>query len=66
RNQRESPLLRLPAEVRSMVWEYVFGGYHIYVYPREIHRRILRLMTVCRQIFMEAVLLPFRLNTWHI
>ncbi|XP_014556440.1 hypothetical protein COCVIDRAFT_99796, partial [Bipolaris victoriae FI3] len=94
-----SPLLRLPAEVRSMVWEYVFGCYHIYVYPGDIfasdlhgiplsinsrvrlefwskdtmapyqkmrHQPTLGLMTVCRQIYMEAVLLPFQLNTWHI
>ncbi|KAF5853428.1 hypothetical protein GGP41_001971 [Bipolaris sorokiniana] len=30
----ESPLLRLPAEMRLMIWDQVFGGYHIYAYPR--------------------------------
>lgn len=82
-----------------MVWEFVFGGYQIYVYPREMlisivhgipttinsgvllefrsgdkmtldqktrHQPTLKLMTVCRQMYMGAVLLPFKLNMWHI
>ncbi|EMD93791.1 hypothetical protein COCC4DRAFT_151951 [Bipolaris maydis ATCC 48331] len=36
----ESPLLRLPEEIRLMIWEQVFGGYHIYAYPRRNSTRI--------------------------
>ncbi|KAF2118580.1 hypothetical protein BDV96DRAFT_643819 [Lophiotrema nucula] len=27
-NQTKSPLLRLPAELRNQIWEYVFTGLH--------------------------------------
>ncbi|KAF2624547.1 hypothetical protein BU25DRAFT_461074 [Macroventuria anomochaeta] len=35
RNQRESPFLRLPGEVRNRIYEHALGGKHIsYLYPR--------------------------------
>lgn len=36
RNQRESPLLRLPAELRIRIYEYALGGLEIRIIPRII------------------------------
>lgn len=40
-NQQTSPLLRLPAELRNKIYEYVFGGEHLLVYTQN-KRRLVR------------------------
>jgi len=77
-NQRNSPLLRLPAELRNQIYKYALGGHivllgttHELVYPRKprlypeepiSHFALLR---VCSQIHAEAALLPYSLNIFH-
>jgi len=71
KNARDSPLLRLPPEIRSMIWEYVLGEHTIrmgeswhFTFPAQgtaqIHFDLLR---VCRQVYVEASNLPRTLNT---
>ncbi|KAH8733005.1 hypothetical protein GQ44DRAFT_766072 [Phaeosphaeriaceae sp. PMI808] len=74
RNQRESSLLRLPAEIRNIIYEYVLGG-RTYRFKDALHfkharlntngeRHTLGLLSVCHQIYSEASLLPYSLNTF--
>lgn len=78
RNQRESPLLRLPAELRHNIYEQILGGK---LYLVKLDRPRFNLVTkcedssfsddatilrVCRQIHYEARLLPFQLNVFDI
>ncbi|KAL1795123.1 hypothetical protein ACET3X_006939 [Alternaria dauci] len=71
RNHRKSPLLRLPAELRNKIYEYVFLSQPIrpfrehrewphWAYPRSQ----LNLLEACRQIYLEAKLFPFALNVF--
>ncbi|KAF1832936.1 hypothetical protein BDW02DRAFT_624666, partial [Decorospora gaudefroyi] len=75
RNQRDSPLLRLPAELRNKIYRFVLGGNHIRPYcetvmgvwevsfPGWAYSRLqLALLEVCRQVYAETKLLPFSLN----
>jgi hypothetical protein len=81
RNKHESPLLRLPGEIRNEIYAYVLGNKH-YCVATSNHidhdtgqtlspngfltsSKDLALLTVCRQIHTEAHLLPFVLNTFH-
>ncbi|KAF1949071.1 hypothetical protein CC80DRAFT_540543 [Byssothecium circinans] len=76
RNAQRSPLLRLPAEVRNSVFKYALGGQHTFDVtkirkaPRSARsgqqywRIPLHLLQVCRQIYHEACLLPFLLNSF--
>jgi len=67
RNAIESPLLRLPAELKNAIYGYVLG-YGTYVAltfgTRPVllpsRRNYLALFATCRQIYVEAALLPFR------
>lgn len=72
RNQNQSPILRLPAEIRNKVYKYVLGG-RIYRFKDAIdrgravldtkgERHILGLLLVCHQTYSEASLLPYSLN----
>ena len=74
-NQRESPFLRLPAELRNKIYGYVLGGKD-YKSPfwqafessqDELLRdkESLSLLSVCRQIYKETSILPFQLNTFQ-
>ncbi|CAN9339028.1 unnamed protein product [Alternaria sp. RS040] len=75
-NQRNSPLLRLPAELRNRVYEYALGGHEIWVTTPipETKTKIyldrwgdvpaFTLLKVCSQIYAEAALLPYSLNTF--
>ncbi|KAF1840622.1 uncharacterized protein K460DRAFT_259121, partial [Cucurbitaria berberidis CBS 394.84] len=78
RNQRESPLLRLPGEIRNRIYDYAFSGHIVHVlgpsreYP--MYRAtdwqptgyslstLNNTTTLCRQIRSETVLLPLERN----
>ncbi|KAF2850756.1 hypothetical protein T440DRAFT_518050 [Plenodomus tracheiphilus IPT5] len=73
-NAKQSPLLRLPAELRNQIWELVLGGNICYVdrKPWSMHNRKRQsfrvtnvhsaLLRICRQVYSETALLPFQLN----
>ncbi|KAH4935014.1 hypothetical protein HBI79_080140 [Parastagonospora nodorum] len=76
---QDSPLLRLPGELRSRIWEYVLGGYELrsmdiknsqqitiqrMVPPFAERRNGTQLLRTCRQIYTETALLPYRANTF--
>ncbi|CAN9337104.1 unnamed protein product [Alternaria alternata] len=78
-NQRNSPLLRLPAELRNRIYEYALGGHKIYMVIRFSENKeklwldrtdrcgvvpAFTLLKVCSQINAEAALLPYSLNTF--
>ncbi|KAI4648275.1 hypothetical protein J4E93_004687 [Alternaria ventricosa] len=78
-NQRNSPLLRLPAEIRNLIFGYALGGrtFHIShnIYQdvtkntnvsknTSVSKNALALLAVCRQVFAETALLPFSSNTF--
>ncbi|KAH7086856.1 hypothetical protein FB567DRAFT_526366 [Paraphoma chrysanthemicola] len=78
RNQLESPLLRLPAELRNEICKLVLGnteisflpwvplpwGLFIHHYGRYYGTYVLSLTQVCRQLHQETQLLPFQLNNF--
>ncbi|KAF1835439.1 hypothetical protein BDW02DRAFT_495992 [Decorospora gaudefroyi] len=73
-NQQDSPLLRLPPEIRNRIFGYVLGGktFHIeYSVNTETitnttkSEHALSPLAVCRQVFAETALLPFSLNTFR-
>ncbi|KAG9201577.1 hypothetical protein G6514_005584 [Epicoccum nigrum] len=73
---QQSPLLRLPTELRTKIWSYVLGstiyrgkGYSCtgddQFVPRD--RSIsLTLLQTCRQIYSETTMLPFTLNIFSV
>ncbi|KAF2270746.1 hypothetical protein CC78DRAFT_596414 [Lojkania enalia] len=77
RNRNESPLLRLPGELRNQIFEYVLDlGYELRTSNSYIKRRgmspivhagkrnALSLLHVCRQLYDETTILPYTLNTF--
>ncbi|RYN20526.1 hypothetical protein AA0112_g10711 [Alternaria arborescens] len=72
RNATSSPLFRLPAEIRNMVFNHVFQderycigpGYWMEDYPSL--RRNLSLLLVSRQLYHETVLLPYKLAVFQL
>ncbi|CAE7000757.1 hypothetical protein CFE70_001059 [Pyrenophora teres f. teres 0-1] len=71
-NATNSPLLRLPAELRNQIYEYALGGHIFYFYTecsneyphdRFFHNDI-ALVYVCRQLNAETALLPYALNSF--
>ncbi|KAF2030008.1 hypothetical protein EK21DRAFT_66407 [Setomelanomma holmii] len=78
-NNQNSPLLRLPPELRNKIWRYVLGGnvlrwtlvsssryslkYRMAPPPGQIILG-LDLLRTCRQIYAETALLPYQLNTF--
>ncbi|KAF2132549.1 hypothetical protein P153DRAFT_382174 [Dothidotthia symphoricarpi CBS 119687] len=70
RNQHDSPLLGLPAELRNKIYGYVLCGKTI---AFELFRTVpgfdennFNLLRTCRQIHAEAQLLPYAKNTFLI
>jgi hypothetical protein len=70
-NQQGSLLLRLPVELRHLIFRYALGGktYKIEYGPQRGRstnttksEHGLALLAVCRQVFIETSLLPFRSN----
>ncbi|KAF2118244.1 hypothetical protein BDV96DRAFT_643498 [Lophiotrema nucula] len=70
-NARESPLLRLPGEIRHEIWGHVVYDPRVdfFNYWKRINRQMdgyLNFLLVSRQIYTEARFLPFTLNTFHL
>ena len=72
-NQLNSPLLRLPAELRNLIYHYALGNctlivstfnHRLCLYQRDIPA--FPLLVVCTQIHAEAAILPYSLNTFNI
>lgn len=75
RNQN-SPLLRLPAELRTQIWNYVLGYkllsmWYTYKLPLRQARiaapytdrtNVMDLLRTCRQIYVESACVPYSLN----
>ena len=71
-NSLNSPLLRLPAEIRSMIFTYVFSGEE-YIFRGHDNHPItcggsfeyqnMGLLLVSRQSYAETALLPYQLGT---
>ncbi|KAF2277408.1 uncharacterized protein EI97DRAFT_290545 [Westerdykella ornata] len=82
RENANSPLLRLPPEIRNMIFRYAVGGmtFDFTACERPWLQRLrgwkprvnnpikncFSLLRVCRQIYSETALLPFSANTFHI
>jgi hypothetical protein len=73
RNSASSPLLRLPAELRTIIFRYVFASkiYHFgYVpgleleYVGSMAQNNMGLMLVSRQVHFEAAYIPYELGTF--
>ncbi|KAI4907571.1 hypothetical protein J4E90_009600 [Alternaria incomplexa] len=72
--QLNSPLLRLPAELRNLIYRYALGDRTLILstiddetlrlYQRDIPA--FALLALCKQIHSETVLLPYSLNTFDI
>lgn len=82
-NQKQSPLLKLPPELRNKIYDHVLEGMcvslvkynnskpnHIeYIHSASgcaIVGNPLNLLSVCRQVYLEASLLPYTLNSFQI
>jgi len=70
RNALVSPLLRLPAEVREMIWTHAMSGYIIkprsLLFVKEVPPVVefrFSLLLVSQQTYHETAVLPHRLNT---
>jgi hypothetical protein len=73
---QQSPLLRLPTELRTKIWTYVLGSTIYrgkgYTYTGEAQfvprdRSIgLSLLQTCRQVYSETTMLPFALNIFSV
>ena len=72
KHNSETSLLRLPAEIRNLIWEYALGGRTIRCFALSFPTPTSRiakgannaLLRVCRQIYAETALSPYRMNTF--
>ncbi|KAI4948626.1 hypothetical protein J4E86_007974 [Alternaria arbusti] len=71
-NSVDSPLLRLPAEIRNMIFTYVFSGeeyllrrhdYSTLICGEAVTDINMSLLLVSRQAYSETALLPYKLGT---
>lgn len=75
-NQKQSPLLRLPAELRNWIYEYALGSltirkclfrphkFRAFDTSRQERTNLTALASTCRQLYGETRLLPFELNVF--
>jgi hypothetical protein len=78
RSNQDTPLLRLPAEIRNRIWQFALGGkvyrqQHVTgnrrgkLMPQPCERgNAFLLLRTCRQIYAETGVLPFTINTFSI
>ncbi|KAI4674194.1 uncharacterized protein J4E84_010700 [Alternaria hordeiaustralica] len=64
RNALESPLLRLPRELRDLIWTFTFTGTAKPACKEVSRYSPFRVLTVCRQIYTEAISLAGPFLTW--
>ncbi|KAG9201527.1 hypothetical protein G6514_005534 [Epicoccum nigrum] len=75
KNQETSPLLRLPAEIRNIIWRYALGGKTFVATDKwETDFKLSRsskdpengtaLLRTCRQLFLEAACYPITLGSF--
>lgn len=72
-NKRESPFLGLPNELRNEIYRYALGGkdyesmFGADSKPLQDKpdKKSISLLSVCFQIYMDTVVLPFELNTFQ-
>ncbi|KAL1794579.1 hypothetical protein ACET3X_006395 [Alternaria dauci] len=64
------PFLRLPAELRNLIYTHVFSGnIHVVfdgICPRSLQESNLGLLLVSRQVHAECALLPYELSTFDL
>lgn len=78
-NVEQSPLLRLPQEIRDIIWIYVMGNKEIKTDTRKPSNLLssdgvgtanplidLSLVETCRQIYSETVFLPYQKHTFWV
>lgn len=74
KQNQNSPLLRLPPEIRNRIWEYTLGHNTFRVIRARGRKALFTLapdepginvaiLRGCRQIYSETALMPFQLNT---
>jgi hypothetical protein len=76
KSNQESPLLRIPPEIRNRIWEYALGGKNFRQQPRGRKQMFVpmprervnasALLRTCRQIYAETALIPFAVNTFSV
>ncbi|KAF1840623.1 uncharacterized protein K460DRAFT_371826 [Cucurbitaria berberidis CBS 394.84] len=77
-DKQSSPLLRVPAEIRIIIWTHVLGGetFSIHCWRRytpfgfasriiQKKRNFLALLATSRQVYSETRLLPFQFNAFR-
>jgi hypothetical protein len=79
KNNQDSPLLRLPPELRDRIWGFAIGAHVLRVVytnspanktvvkiqpPFKENRNTLALLRTCRQIYSETALLPYKSSTY--
>jgi hypothetical protein len=62
----ESPLLRMPAEIRNKIFRYALGGRTLVIHRPDMitnrEKNSLALLATCRQLYAETALVPFCAN----
>ncbi|KAF1997458.1 hypothetical protein P154DRAFT_393774, partial [Amniculicola lignicola CBS 123094] len=61
KNRTQSPLLRLPSEIRNQIYDLVFSGKKVYMgtehqlfeWPAYLHNVSISLLCACRQLYAE-------------
>ncbi|KAF2034836.1 hypothetical protein EK21DRAFT_84956 [Setomelanomma holmii] len=71
KNAQESELLRLPPEIRAMIWRYALGYQNVWLSTvRPIKEASwtdrCQLLRTCRQIYSEAAMMPYKYNTFYV
>ena len=64
RNALQSPLLRLPRELRDLIWTFTFTGTVKPACKEASQSSPFSVLTVCRQIYTEAISLAGPFLTW--
>jgi hypothetical protein len=57
-----SPFLRIPGELRNRIYDYLFSG--VKIRPVRKATDLINIFFVCRQLYAETALLPYRESTF--